>query len=333
MPRPAPNSNARGLLATARHLPHPAAMSTPAPFMTTSADGHGLQPGGQVYRPPSEADSLLLQVTVGCSHNRCSYCAMYREKRFAIRPQAEVEALIDAYALGRPAPSRRVFLCDGDALILPHARLVQTLQSLRAKLPWLQRVATYGDCRSILRKTPQELKELADVGLGMVYHGVETGDDLAMAAIVKGSTRLEVIAAADRLREAGIRHSVIVLLGIGGVAGSERHAHETASLLSRIDPPYVGALTVTPVPGTPLWQAQEQGAFVLPDPWQLLGELRILVAESELTACQFGSNHASNYLPLRALLSRDRAPMLAAIDGVLARRDAGQLKPEWARGL
>ncbi|MBI5611432.1 MAG: radical SAM protein [Deltaproteobacteria bacterium] len=290
-------------------------------------------PGGSVYRPPSEADSLLLQVSVGCSHNRCSYCAMYTDKRFAIRPQAEVEALIDAFARARPAPSRRVFLCDGDALILPQARLVATLAYLRARLPWVERVATYGDCRSILRKTPAELRELADLGLGMVYHGVETGDDLAMAAIVKGSTRAQVIEAADRLRQAGIRHSVIVLLGIGGVAGSERHAHETASLLSRIDPPFVGALTVTPVPGTPLYLAQQAGEFVLPDPWQLLGELRVLVAESALTACQFASNHASNYLPLRALLARDRQPMLRAIDAVLAERDAGMLKPEWLRGL
>ncbi len=308
-------------------------MTSPAPFVTTAADGCTLVPGGSVYRPPSEADSLLLQVSVGCSHNRCSYCAMYTDKRFAVRPQAEIEALIDAYAHAQPAPSRRVFLCDGDALILPQARLVATLRHLRARLPWVQRVATYGDCRSILRKSPAELRDLADLGLGMVYHGVETGDDLAMAAIVKGSTRAQVIKAADRLREAGIRHSVIVLLGIGGVAGSDRHAHETASLLSRIDPPYVGALTVTPVPGTPLYQAQQNGDFALPDPWRLLGELRILVAESELTACQFGSNHASNYLPMRALLARDRQPMLRAIDAVLAKRDAGMLKPEWLRGL
>ena len=308
-------------------------MTTPAPFVTTHADGRTLIPGGNVFRPPSEADSLLLQVSVGCSHNRCSYCAMYQGKRFAIRPQADIEALIDAFASQRPAPSRRVFLCDGDALILPQARLVATLTYLRKRLPWVQRVATYGDCRSILRKSVAELRELAALGLGMVYHGVETGDDLAMASIVKGSNRAEVIEAADRLREAGILHSVIVLLGIGGVAGSERHAHETASLLTRIDPPYVGALTVTPVPGTPLWDAQQARTFVLPDPFRTLEELRILVDEAQLTACRFASNHASNYLPMRAELSRDRVAMLAAIDHVLAARDAGMLKPEWLRGL
>ena len=308
-------------------------MSTPAPFVTTAADGRSLVPGGQVFRPPSEADSLLLQVSVGCSHNSCSYCAMYREKRFAIRPQEEIEALIDAYASMRPAPSRRVFLCDGDALIVPQPRLLAILERIRTKLPWVQRIATYGDCRSILRKSVPELQQLAALGLGMVYHGVETGDDAAMASIVKGSKRIDVIEAADRLRQAGILHSVIVLLGIGGVAGSDRHAHETASLLTRIDPPYVGALTVTPVPDTPLWQAQQAGEFELPDPFRTLEELRILVDEAQMTACKFASNHASNYLPMRAELSRDRVAMLAAIDRVLTARDEGMLKPEWLRGL
>jgi len=309
------------------------AMGAPAPFVTTAADGRTLTPGGQVFRPPSEADSLLLQVTVGCSHNRCTYCAMYRGKQFAIRPDDDIDALIDLYARGRPAPSRRVFLCDGDALIVPQARLLRVLTRVRERLPWVERIATYGDCRSILRKSAADLSALAAAGLGMVYHGVETGDDDAMAAIVKGSTAADVIAAADRLREAGIAHSVIVLLGIGGVAGSDRHARQTARLLTRIDPPFVGALTVTPVEGTPLWSAAEAGAFAVPDPWGLLGELRTIVAESRFTSCRFSSNHASNYLPVRANLPRDREALLTAIDGVIARRDAGMLKPEWLRGL
>jgi radical SAM superfamily enzyme YgiQ (UPF0313 family) len=301
--------------------------------MTTAPDGRTLVPGGQVYRPPSEADSLLLQVTVGCSHNGCSYCAMYREKRFAIRPQEEIDSLIDDWARRPPAPSHRVFLCDGDALILPQPRLLAVLKRIRERLPRVRRVSSYGDCRSILRKSPAELRELAELGYGMVYHGVETGDDQTMAAVVKGSTRAQVIEAADRLREAGIDHSVIILLGIGGVAGSERHARETASLLSRIDPPWLGALTVTPVAGTPLWAAQQCGEFVLPDPWQTLVELRILVAESEMSACRFASNHASNWLPMRAVLSRDRAAVLAAIDAVLVQRDPAMLRPDSARGL
>ncbi len=305
----------------------------PAPFVTTGDDGRSLVPGGQVFRPPSEHDSLLLQITVGCSHNRCTYCRMYREKRFAIRPMDEVEALIDTYAAMAPAPSRRVFLCDGDALIVPQRKLVPILQRVRERLPWVKRICTYGDCRSVLRKSPQELKELADLGLGMVYHGVETGDDEAMAAIVKGSKRDEVIRTADRLRAAGILHSVIVLLGIGGREGSQRHAERTASLLSRIDPPFCGALTTTVVPGTPLWELQERGEFELPGKFEMLAELRTIVAGADMSACRFASNHASNYVPIRGMLSRDRNAMVAALDRVIAAADERLLKPEWMRGL
>lgn len=305
----------------------------PAPFVTQGPDGRTLVPGGSVYRPPSEHDSLLLQVSVGCSHNRCSYCAMYRDKRFAIRPLAEVEALLAAYATQPPVPSRRLFLCDGDALILPMARLVPVLQAIRQHLPWVERVASYGDTRSVLRKSVAELQELRELGLGMIYHGVETGDDASLAAIVKGARRDEVIETADRLRAAGIAHSVIVLLGIAGVQGSERHASATASLLTRIDPPFVGALTVTPVPGTPLHTAVAAGELEIPSKFGLLAELRTILAASDFSRCRFSSNHASNYLPLRGELPRDKARMVAALDHVLAARDEAMLKPEWMRGL
>jgi len=258
---------------------------------------------------------------------------MYREKRFAIRPFAEVKANIKAASALPPAPSGRVFLCDGDALMTPQRGLILILKAIREHLPWVERVASYGDCRSILRKSVDELRVLRQLGLGMIYHGVETGDDKSMAAIVKGSTRQEVIEAADRLRDAGIQHSVIVLLGIGGVEGSQRHAEETASLLSRIDPPFVGALTTTVVPGTPLAELQEEGQFELPERFTMLGELRTIIAEAELSNCRFSSNHASNYLPLRGVLSRDRAGMLEVLDAVLKTRDEHRLKPEWMRGL
>ncbi len=304
-----------------------------AEFVTTGPDDRTLVPGGRVYRPPSEHDSLLLQVTVGCSHNRCVYCDMYSDKRFAIRPFEQVQALLKRFAREPPAPSGRVFLCDGDALIMPNKRLVPVLRAIGEHLPWVRRVASYGDCRSILRKSVAELRELRELGLGMIYHGVETGDDQCMAAIVKGSKRDEVIEAADRLREAGILHSVIVLLGIGGVAGSERHAEQTVSLLSRINPPFVGALTTTVIDGTRLWELQHCGDFELPDRFTMLGELRTIIADAKLSNSRFSSNHASNYLPLRGVLSRDRDAMVAMLDQVLAARDAGLLKPEWLRGL
>ena len=308
-------------------------MTTIHPFMTTAEDGRTLVPGGSVYRPPSEHSSLLLQVSVGCSHNRCSYCAMYLGKRFAIRPHDEIAALVAHYATLPPAPSGRVFLCDGDALILPQRRLVAILKLIRARLPWVTRVCSYGDTRSVLRKSVAELTVLRELGLGMIYHGVETGDEQSMAAIVKGATRAEVIETAARLREAGIAHSVIVLLGIGGVAGSARHAQETASLLTAIDPPFVGALTVTPVPGTPLHAAWTAGEFVLPGKFALLGELRTILAEAKFSHCRFSSNHASNYLPLRGVLPADQLAMVAALDHVIAAGDERVLKPERLRGL
>ena len=291
-----------------------------------------------LYRPPSEAESLLLQVTVGCSHNRCTYCAMYddpAQSRFRIKPWETVAADIAeaGRAAARGLPIRRVFLTDGDALILPTDQLERILAALREHLPLLRRVGIYGDARSILRKSPEELARLRELGLGIVYHGAESGDDQVLARIVKGSTAAEAVAAAGRLREAGIRHSVMVMLGIGGRERSAEHAAATAELLTAMDPPFVGALTTTLVPGTPLHAAADAGAFALPGPWDLLAELRTIIAESRFTRCRFHSNHASNYLPLSLNLPTDRERALAELDTVLAGRRGDDLKPEYLRGL
>ncbi len=292
---------------------------------------------GRIFRPPSEAESLLLQVTVGCSHNKCSYCAMYDlpEQRFRTKPWDVVAADIDeAAAFSREVePIRRVFLCDGDALILPMDHLRRILDTLREKIPTVRRVGVYGDARSILRKSVDELSDLRERGLGIVYHGAESGDDEVLRRVVKGSSADEAAEAADRLRQAGLRHSVMVMLGLGGVERSAEHAAATAELLTRMDPPFVGALTTTVVPGTPLAAEQEAGRFVLPDPWGLLAELRVLVRDSRFSRCRFHSNHASNYLPLSLNLPADRDRAVAALDRVLAERDPGRLRPEGLRGL
>lgn len=285
-----------------------------------------------VYRPPSEAESLLVQVTVGCSHNRCAFCAMYRDRRFRPRPFAEVDAELARAAAHGPVADR-VFLCDGDALTLSTRRLLEVLGAIRARLPWVRRVGVYGDTRGVGPKSVDELRGLRDAGLGIVYHGLESGDDEVLAAIDKGATRAECVDMAAKLRAAGIVHSVIVLLGIGGAARSETHARGTAAALGEMDPPFVGALTVTVLPGTPLGDAERDGRFVLPGKFELLGELRTIVAEAGVTACRFSANHASNYLPLRAELPRDRAALLELLDEVIARRDERLLKPEWLRGL
>jgi len=292
---------------------------------------------GRIFRPPSEAESLLLQITVGCSHNECTYCAMYdlEEQRFRIKPFDTVAKDIDEAAAMNEAglTIRRVFLCDGDALILPTAHLVRVLERLKEKVPSVRRVGIYGDARSILRKSPENLARLRELGLGIVYHGVESGDDITLKNVVKGSTAAEAITAADRLREAGIRHSVMVMLGLGGTARSAVHAAKTAEILTAMDPPFVGALTTTVVPGTPLSREQEAGRFTLPDRWGLLEELRTIVRDSRFSRCRFHSNHASNYLPLSLNLPADRDKALAALDQVLAARDESRLRPDFLRGL
>ncbi len=287
---------------------------------------------GSIYRPPSEADSLLVQVTVGCSHNRCTYCAMYQDKRFRAKPWDVIEKDIHSAASIGPR-FRRVFLCDGDALILSTDRLRRILTTIREHLPWVQRVSVYGDTRSVLRKSVEELRDLRDLGLGMVYHGVESGDDEVLQAVRKGGTRDEVVRTAERLRQADIAHSVIVMLGLGGVEGSDQHARATASLLSEIDPPFVGVLTTTLVPGTPLAEMQSRGEFVLPSKFEMLRELLTIVEHTELTGCRFSSNHASNYLPVRCTMPRDREEVLRALRAVVAAGDERILRPEWSRGL
>jgi len=287
---------------------------------------------GRIFRPPSEAHSLLVQVTIGCSHNRCSYCDMYRDKAFRVKPLERVEAdLLEAAEYG--PRFRRAFLCDGDALILPTKKLLAVLELVRRHTPWVERVGIYGDTRSVARKSVGELKELRDAGLGIVYHGIESGDDEVLVRIDKGATAAECVATAELLRAAGILHSVMVLLGIGGEALSEQHARNTAATLTRMNPPYVGALTTTVVPGTPLWDEQQAGRFALPGKFELLGELRTIVAGSELTACRFSANHASNYLPIRASLPEHKGPLVELLDAVLRDRDESKLKPEWLRGL
>lgn len=287
---------------------------------------------GKIFRPPSEARSVLLQVSTGCSHNECTYCDMYRQKPFRVKPMEVILRDIEEAASMGPVTDK-LFLCDGDALILPTRRLLEILARISERLPWIKRVGVYGDTRSVGRKSVEELKALRQAGLGIVYHGVESGDDEVLRRIVKGGTREECVDTADRLRAAGIAHSVIVLLGIGGVERSEAHASSTASLLTLMDPPFVGALTTTVLPGTPLYTAEQAGEFVLPDKFGLLLELRTLVAQSRFTRCRFSSNHASNYLPVRSTLPQDRDAVLEILDQVIAAKDEGLLKPEHLRGL
>lgn len=285
-----------------------------------------------VFRPPSEADSLILQLTLGCSWNRCTFCAMYRTKEFRVRPLDEVLAEIRDVAPTMTGV-RRVFLADGDALAAPREVLEVVLREIRARIPSVLRVGIYGDSRSILRSGVEGLRALSDLGLGIVYFGVESGDQETLRAVRKGATRERQLEACQVVRSAGLKLSVMVLLGLAGVAGSERHARATGRFLVEAAPTYSAALTVTPVPGTELHEAVASGRLELPDRWGMVQELEWMLQAMEGYRGPFHANHASNYVPLKLRLPRDREAAIAGLRAVLAARDESLLRPEWARGL
>jgi len=285
---------------------------------------------GTIIRPPSEANSILLQVTVGCSRNKCTFCGTYAGRRFRIKPDETIREDI-AFAAAYCRRQRRVFLCDGDALIIPQARLLQILKAIRAQLPWVTRVGAYANAKSLAIKSPDDLRELRGEGLGILYMGLETGDDETLTRINKGAGSVKMIAMGRKARDAGFKLSLTVLLGIAGRERSQIHARETGRVLSAIDPDYVGALSLMLIPGTPLYNDWRAGAFALIEPSEMLAELRTMIAETSLSQGLFHANHASNYLPIRARLPRDKEATLALIDRALAGDVA--LKPESMRAL
>ncbi len=286
---------------------------------------------GQVYRPPSEAYSYILQATIGCSWNHCTYCDMYGAKRFRVR--ALDETLTDLRDAGgaHGGHVEKVFVADGDALVLDLEHWEAILAACREAFPRLRRVSAYATAMNINEKSSEELRRLRELGLELLYVGPETGDDETLKRIAKGATFGDHVEAARRAREAGIALSTIFLLGAGGVARSEEHAEASARLISEMDPAYLSALTLTVVPGTPIHTLQQRGRFELPTVEQMLGELRTMVARSQPTEAVFRTNHASNYLPLSGTLSADRDRILAVLDRALCGDIA--LRPEWARGL
>jgi radical SAM superfamily enzyme YgiQ (UPF0313 family) len=285
---------------------------------------------GNIIRPPSEANSILLQVTVGCSHNKCSFCGTYRGERFKIKSDDIIFSDIE-FAARHCKFQRRVFLCDGDALIIPQKRLMAILTAIGEKLPWVTRVGTYANVKSLKMKSPDELAELRKHGLGIFYMGLETGDDATLKAINKGFDSNAAIEMGQKAMGAGMKLSITVLLGIAGRERSEIHAKETGRVLAAIDPDYVGALSLMLVPGTPLHEQYEKGGFPLLDPKEMLREIRTMIAHTDLSSGLFFANHASNYLPIKARLPRDKDDTLALIDRALA--GELRLKPEYLRAL
>ena len=285
---------------------------------------------GQMFRPPSEARSYILQATIGCSHNLCTYCDMYRDKTFRERELSEV--LEDIRAAGDTYPrTNKVFVADGDALVMGTSRWLTILEALDQAFPNLRRVSCYATAQNILEKEEEELLRLKAAGLSLLYIGPESGDDETLRRIVKGNSFADHADAARKAHSAGMKISAIVLLGAGGIDRSEEHARETARLITEMDPEYLSALTLTVLPGTPIHRMMEKGRFQLPAISWLLKELRIMIAESSPTRALFRTNHASNYLSLEGRLPRDRDKIVASIDAAL--RGEIPLRPEYFRGL
>jgi radical SAM superfamily enzyme YgiQ (UPF0313 family) len=285
---------------------------------------------GKIFRPPSEADAYILQATVGCSWNHCTYCDMYRDKSFRVRDLGETLADLDAAARSFGPSVEKVFVADGDALVLPMDHWRPILDRARARFPNLRRVSCYAMARNVLEKSDAELAELREAGLVTLYIGPESGDDATLKRIAKGDDAEAHVLAAAKARAAGLSMSVIALLGIAGDR-SDEHARATARLVTEMDPAFFAALTVTVVPGTPLAQLRARGRFEVPPVPDLLRELRTMIDLARPTDATFRTNHASNYLPLAGRLPRDRARIVQVIDAALAGKIP--LRAERTRGL
>ena len=285
---------------------------------------------GAVYRPPSEAYSLIVQVTYGCSHNTCAFCSMYKDKRFAVRPLDEV---LEDFRMARQTYRRvdKVFLADGDALVRKASELYTILDTVRQLFPECQRVTCYASPTSIRVRTDEELQTLRAKGLTMVYTGLESGCDEVLRRMRKGHTAADIVAMGQKIRRNGIALSVTAITGLGGPELLERHAVETARAFNAMNPEYIGMLTLMVEPGTPLYDWVQEGRFHLLTQPQVLQETRLLVETLDSPGSVFRMNHASNYLVLKGTLNQDKDAMLRTISA--AEHDLSRLRPEEWRGL
>ena len=298
--------------------------------MENIKESDGMHYEGDCIRPPPEAESILLQVTLGCSHNRCTFCSTFKNKRFKIKDDRIIlgDILFASKYMGH---QERLFLMDGDALIIPQKKLIWILERIREHLPRVKRVGSYAGTKSIGMKSIEDLAELRNLGLEILYLGVESGDDQVRKRILKGSSAQHCLEMAGRVKKAGIKLAALVLLGIGEKERSMEHAHATGEILSAIDPDFASALTLMLIPGTPLYEEYERGEFVMPDRMGMLREMREIIEHMNVSRCLFSSSHASNYLTIRAMLPEQKQVIIDRIDSAL-REEIG-LKPEWMRAF
>lgn len=273
---------------------------------------------GTLIRPPSEANSIILQVTSGCPHNRCTFCAAYGGKSYRLKLEHLEDDL--AFAARHCRLQQRVFLADGDVLALPCSILERILAKIRLSLPWVRRVSLYGSCRAIGGKTVEQLQSLRSLGLDRIYMGLESGNDEVLAAVCKGACAADMLEAAVRVRRSGMFLSVTVLLGVAGAALSQEHARSTGELLSEMAPNQIAALALMPIPGTPLHDRIRKKEISMPSPVGILQELRMIIEYTTADRVQLQANHASNYLPLSGRLQRDKAKLLGRLDDAIAGR-------------
>jgi len=285
-----------------------------------------------VFRPPSEAFSLILQLTIGCRHNACSFCGMYKGKKFRSKTWEEIKNDIDECA-AQMGSVRRVFLADGDALTAATPLILKTAHYLYKKFTSLKRVSMYAGPKDILQKSTDELHEIRANGIELLYMGVESGSDKILQAVGKGVTADEMIKAGQKALQAGFKLSVTIINGLGGTAMWREHAIETGKVLSKIDPTYLGALTLMVVPNTPLHHQVQQGKFQVPNSTEILREMKLLLENINISNCIFRTNHASNYLPLRGTLNKDRESLIAILEKAITSPAAIPLRPDHIRGL
>ena len=285
-----------------------------------------------VFRPPSEAHSLILPVTNGCSWNKCTFCVMYTQEQKKFRARDEAQVLEEIRLTGERMIVQRVFLADGDALVLPTRRLLTILQAIRERMPEVERVSSYCLPRNLRKKSVDELKELADAGLRMAYVGCESGDDEVLARVNKGETYESSLSALSKLGEAGITRSVMILNGLGGTTLSEQHADNSARLMNETQPELLSTLVVS----FPTGEVRFRQGFTDFQPLgqqQLFAEVERLLSGLELRDTVFRSDHASNYLVLKGTLGADKQRLLAQVRHAIEQPQQARLRQEWQRGL
>jgi len=289
---------------------------------------------GTVIRPPSEHKSLLLQVTLGCSHNKCTFCPAYKNKPFRLVKEEKV--LQDILTIAPYSHMfKRVFLCDGDALIMPHKRLLKILKLINLHLPNTTRIGTYANARSVLLKSSDELKQYRENKLGIIYLGIESGDNNLLKQVKKCDTRERMIEACNMVKQAKIKLSVTILLGLAGSDKEKQKSHilKTASLLNSIEPDFISALTVMPVEGTEFYNKVSKGEIVIPNPFEITKELIMLLENTNLKNSVFTANHASNYVPIKIAGEKNKLKTIEQLKAIVNAKDNSKIKPEFLRGL